>query len=62
MTLCPLSPVLSISRLQNPVLYLSHQDGGDDVRSVLEAVGIVAAPYKVCRVHVFLVLVPVAHL
>ena len=41
---------------------LSHQDGGDDVRSVLEAVGIVAAPYKVCRVHIFLVLVPVAHL
>ena len=43
-------------------LCLTHQDRGDDVGSVLQAVRLVAASHEARRGHVLLVFVPVADL
>lgn len=40
----------------------THQDGCDDVSSVLEAVSVVAAPHETGSVDVLLLFIPVADL
>lgn len=40
----------------------THQDGCDDVSSVLEAVSVVAAPHETGSVDILLLFVPVADL
>lgn len=45
----------------NP-LYLTYQDSGDYVRSVLEAVSVVAASHEAGGSHILFIFIPVANL
>lgn len=44
------------------LVYCTHQDGGDDVSSVLQAVRLVAASHEAGSGHILLIFVPVANL
>lgn len=55
----PLSQLISPFFLP---LSQTHQDGSDDVSSVLQAVGVVAASHEAGGVHILLLFVPVANL
>lgn len=56
LTQIPLLPIIFL------LLSWTHQDGSDDVSSVLQAVSVIAASHEAGSVHILLLFVPVANL